>query len=334
MATVSVVIPTHNRAHVLPQTIQSVLEQTFTDLEVWVVDDGSVDHTHDVMSRYQDSRVHYVWQENRGVSAARNTGMRVSAGELIAFLDSDDLWHPEKLARQVEFFKRHPEVSVLCCDLVKFGQESSGPFAHSVPHFSSLLRQYRHGDACILPSHAMYECLLKEVPIRPSTFIGRQKTLALYPFNEGIRRSADWEFFLRLARQEAFGFLDVPLVKLRIWDECMHLIDREEGYQVSIGVLQREAASQMLTRRQKALLRHGLGQRYAALGRYLQSRGARARAATAFLRAFFVSGKPVLVGHALGAWCPARLYRMMQTTKRRLPFALKAPGQATGGTES
>ncbi len=94
-------MPTYNRAGLVPRAVESVLAQTFPDYELIVVDDGSTDETAHQLGRFDD-RLRVVRQENRGVSAARNRGIQASSGELLAFLDSDDEWLPEKLARQVE----------------------------------------------------------------------------------------------------------------------------------------------------------------------------------------------------------------------------------------
>ena len=102
---VSVIIPTFNRGWIIRDAVDSVLGQTYSDFELIVVDDGSTDRTHEVLSAYGD-RLRLIIQENRGVSAARNCGIRESIGRLVAFLDSDDLWLPNKLAVQVAFFDR------------------------------------------------------------------------------------------------------------------------------------------------------------------------------------------------------------------------------------
>ena len=100
MPLVSVIIPTYNRAHFLERAINSVLGQTFTDFELIVADDGSNDSTPDVLKKFQD-RLIGIHQEHAGVSAARNAGIQHSIGRLLAFLDSDDEWYPDKLNRQV-----------------------------------------------------------------------------------------------------------------------------------------------------------------------------------------------------------------------------------------
>ena len=100
---VSVVIPTYNRAGFVREAIASVLEQDYPDVELIVVDDGSCDDSAAVVGSFGPA-VQYLWQENRGVSAARNRGVAASTGGLIAFLDSDDLWLPRKVSEQVAYF--------------------------------------------------------------------------------------------------------------------------------------------------------------------------------------------------------------------------------------
>jgi glycosyltransferase involved in cell wall biosynthesis len=110
---VSVIIPAFNQAEFVGEAIQSVLDQTYSKLEVIVVNDASLDHTSEVVKQYNDARVTLIeHRENRGLPAARNTGIRASTGEIIALLDADDLFHPEKLQAHVGFLGGHPDVGV------------------------------------------------------------------------------------------------------------------------------------------------------------------------------------------------------------------------------
>ena len=108
---VSVIVPTYNRGWVIGEAVDSVLAQQYSNYELIVVDDGSTDDTAAVLNAY-GSRVRLLRQKNKGVSAARNAGIRSAAGSLIAFLDSDDLWLPSKLSQQVLFFEEHPDALV------------------------------------------------------------------------------------------------------------------------------------------------------------------------------------------------------------------------------
>ncbi|MFW6388347.1 MAG: glycosyltransferase family 2 protein, partial [Desulfohalobiaceae bacterium] len=100
---VSVIIPTYNRGHWLPRAMYSVLEQSYSSLELIVVDDGSTDQTPSILQKIADSRFIYLRQQNQGVAAARNLGIKKAKGEYIALLDSDDLWLLQKLQMQLEF---------------------------------------------------------------------------------------------------------------------------------------------------------------------------------------------------------------------------------------
>ena len=104
---VSIILPTYNRVSFIGAALDSVFAQTHGNWELVVVDDGSTDGTVDVLKRYEDPRVKYFHQENQGVSAARNLGIGRCAGEMIALLDSDDEWLPEKLAKQLSYMREH-----------------------------------------------------------------------------------------------------------------------------------------------------------------------------------------------------------------------------------
>ncbi|MBU1047346.1 MAG: glycosyltransferase [Candidatus Omnitrophica bacterium] len=102
---ISVIVPTYNRAHFLKEAIESVLAQTYKNLEIIIVDDGSTDNTSKLVEKFTDKRIIYLHQDNKGVSVARNRGIQRAKGEYISFLDSDDIWLPQKLQKQLEVFK-------------------------------------------------------------------------------------------------------------------------------------------------------------------------------------------------------------------------------------
>ena len=117
---VSVLIPTWNREEYLGEAIESVLNQTYQDFEIIVVDDGSTDGTAELVKHYE--RVRYVWQPHSGISAARNLALEKAQGELIAWLDSDDLYVPMKLIKQVDYMDKHPECCLVFCLPVSFSK--------------------------------------------------------------------------------------------------------------------------------------------------------------------------------------------------------------------
>jgi glycosyltransferase involved in cell wall biosynthesis len=199
--TVSVVVPTYNRAGLLPRALDSALAQTFGDLEVLVVDDGSTDATAALVNGYaaRDGRVRYLRQpENAGVSAARNRGLREARGALVAFLDSDDEWLPYKLARQVDLFRRSPEA----VGLVYGGVENVGPGGERTVHTP------RHGGD-------LYRALLERNVIHGTSGVVLRRSAAARagPFDEGIPAIEDWEYWIRVARHAEAAYVPEPLIR-------------------------------------------------------------------------------------------------------------------------
>ena len=126
-ASVTCIIPVHNGERFIEETLESVLAQTHPVHEIYVVDDGSTDATRAVVEAYTGKapakaagKIHYVWQENAGAAAARNHGIQASTGEYLAFLDADDLWQPEKIARQLARFAARPELGISVTHIQNF----------------------------------------------------------------------------------------------------------------------------------------------------------------------------------------------------------------------
>lgn len=119
---VSVIIPTYNLARYINETVDSVLGQTYKNYEIIIVDDGSTDNTKEALSEY-GGKITYIFQENQGVSAARNKGIKEAKGEYIAFLDADDLWLKDKLELQIGLMNSNPEVAMIFTDGESFNEE-------------------------------------------------------------------------------------------------------------------------------------------------------------------------------------------------------------------
>jgi glycosyltransferase involved in cell wall biosynthesis len=200
---VSVVIPTYNSALFLPQSIESVLQQTYGNFEVIVIDDGSTDNTEEVLSGYKGA-IRYMKKKNGGPSAARNLGIAEAKGEFIAFQDSDDLWLPEKLQLQMEYLTNHPEIAVLYTDLIQFNQQG----------LVSASLEERYGT---LPSGYIFEELLVNHAVTLSTVIVRRSCIdEVGVFDESLIGAEDYNFYLRLARKFQFAFINQALVHKRL----------------------------------------------------------------------------------------------------------------------
>ena len=193
---VSVVIPTYNRADFVREAIASVLRQDYPAIELIVVDDGSRDGTAAVVSGFGPA-VQYLWQENRGVSAARNRGGAASSGDLIAFLDSDDLWLPRKVSAQVAYFEASAEAQACHTDeiWIRRGVRVNERGIH-----------HKQGGWQFLAS--LPRCL-----ISPSAVMMR-RTLwdRLGGFDENLPACEDYDLWLRLTAVVPVGFLPERLV--------------------------------------------------------------------------------------------------------------------------
>lgn len=198
--TVTVIIPTYNRAATLPRAIDSVLRQTHADLELLVVDDGSTDDTPAVMESLNDPRIRFLRQpENRGVAAARNRGLRAARGDFIAFLDSDDEWLPDKLERQLARFAALPEeVGLLYTGVETIAADGhrsiQAPEARGDVYPQLLLRNKVHGGG----SNAMIRrCVIATVGF----------------FDETLPAIEDYDYWLRVARFFRVDFVPEPLLR-------------------------------------------------------------------------------------------------------------------------
>ena len=193
---VSVIIPTYNRSWCLSEAIDSVLSQTFQDMELIVVDDGSSDETPALLSHYAD-RLRVLRQTNRGVSAARNSGIQAAHGDLIAFLDSDDTWQPDKLARQVDFFDRQPDAMI--CQTEEIW----------IRRGVRVNPKQRHRK----PSGWIFEASLALCLVSPSAVMMRRDLLEeMGGFDESLPACEDYDLWLRMSLRYPIHLIDDALV--------------------------------------------------------------------------------------------------------------------------
>lgn len=182
---VSIILPAYNHAHFLPQSIESALGQTDPDFEVIVVDDGSTDDTREVVSGYSDPRIRYLYQENRGLAAARNTGLRAARGEFVAFLDADDLFLPNKLELQTRYFSNHKAAGLVAGGWKYIDADGKWigeywPWPHPPE-----LNVYGWLENCFVN------------PV--SVLVRKQYVEQAGGFDENLKQVEDWDLWLRLA---------------------------------------------------------------------------------------------------------------------------------------
>lgn len=215
--TVSVIIPTYNRAAMLPRAIDSVLAQTFADWELVIVDDGSSDQTEQVLATYQEKlgeKLVVVRRPHLGCSAARNQGIKVCRGRFVAFLDSDDEFLPYKLEYQLELLTEHPELGFVYGDygfVDLEGRRWSSALTTKFPAARNIPMR-RVGSARYVVGPQLFDALLHSYFI--ATIVGMVRREALgqdIRFNERLSYAEEWLFYLQLARRGTAGFIDEPL---------------------------------------------------------------------------------------------------------------------------
>ena len=196
---VSVIIPTYNRRWILKEAIDSVLSQNFSDFEVIVVDDGSLDETDELLSAYGD-QITTIYQKNKGVSAARNVGISNARGDYIALLDSDDFWLAEKLSCQYDFFQTHPEALICQTDEIW------------IRNGTRVNPKKRHKK----PSGMIFESSLRLCLVSPSAVTIKKSLFnAVGLFNESYPACEDYDLWLRIGLQYPIYLIDRQLVVKR-----------------------------------------------------------------------------------------------------------------------
>ena len=223
--TVSVVVPTHNRADLIGETLKSILDQTFDDFELIVVDNGSTDGTDRIVEAIGDSRIRYHWQEDSGLPAnSRNVGIGMALGRYVAFLDSDDLWLPEKLELQVRCFEEHPDAGLVYGDAVYTGQtEKEG---------KSLIRGMIEGR--------VFDDLLVFNRIPTLTVMMRTLCLdevGLFCEDPELRGAEDYHLWLRIAHR--YPIFPVRRVVARYRVHETNLVGHAAGFDAVFEVLNR-----------------------------------------------------------------------------------------------
>lgn len=199
---VSVIISTYNRSEYLLRSVKSVLAQTYENFELLIIDDASTDETTDVINSFLDPRIRYIRHErNKGGPAARNTGIENSKGELIAFLDDDDEWMPEKLQKQVDLLSHAPaNVGLVYCGLLVIGPDGQTIVHKDIPFLQGSVYEYLLRGSGI--------GTVSRVLVRRSCF-----DKAGF-FDEQLKSCQDWDMWLRVARLFDVEFIPDVLVKI------------------------------------------------------------------------------------------------------------------------
>lgn len=198
---VSIIIPTYNYEKFISAAIDSVLLQSHDDIEILVVDDGSTDSTRQIVSNY-DSRIKYIYQDNKGPSSARNHGIELATGDFIGFLDADDVFLKNKLEHQLEYFSEHPSCGLTYSDY------------YCVDKDLRIMESYRSKG--FKDRKKALEGLVEKNYINTSTVLMKRKVIEkVGVFNEEYKYLEDLDYWLRIGLEHDFGYVNKFLVKTR-----------------------------------------------------------------------------------------------------------------------
>jgi hypothetical protein len=201
MPKASIIIPNYNHARYLGDAIRSVLDQEYREFEIIVVDDGSTDNSREVVEGFGD-RVRYIWQENQGLSAARNTGIRAAKGEVVSFLDADDMYTPDFLSTLESVLEAVSDIEAAYCGFQFMDIEGQ------------LLPQ---SELKAVPARQFYHVLLRGNFLAAHCMLVRKRTFEKVGlFDEGLRACEDWDMWLRISRQFKVVGVAKALVKYRV----------------------------------------------------------------------------------------------------------------------
>lgn len=290
---VSVIMPTFNYGRYIKTAIESVLQQTHSNLELLVIDDGSTDETFSIVSNFSDPRLRYTRLENGGVSRARNHGLAQAEGDVIAFLDADDLWLPHKLRTQVRVLEEVPEVGFVACNFVRFrtdGTELSDQFRF-MPKTVKLARNNTVDGICgVIPGNALVAlCGECEMPWYPPANIVRRSVAEQIRFPEGVSLGEDLHYFNRIWMRTRAALVDTVALRVRVHDSNSSRSAAQTHHQRTID----EFSSLLklpLSEAQAVAVRRRIAMEWASVGWAARVNGRYRQAADAYAQACYTGG--------------------------------------------
>jgi glycosyltransferase involved in cell wall biosynthesis len=230
---VSVIVPTYNCGKFLAETLNSVLAQKYEDYELIVVNDGSTDNTDEVLSPFRN-RLVYICQPNKGLPAALNAGLKAAKGELIAILDADDLWHEEKLAKQVDLMDNCKEVGLCYTNFAPFGERANYQTGFDEQKGSLICypRKSVGGDGYVITSNSfLRDLFVFQGSPKPSSVLFRRECIEKAGFfDETLTFCQDTQMSLRIAKYFNFGYVDQCLLFRRVRSDSLGTAQSDRRY--------------------------------------------------------------------------------------------------------
>lgn len=266
---VSVVMPTYNRADFIEQAIDSVLEQSYKNIELFVIDDGSTDGTKVLLDKYEsDPRFNYIYQPNQGQSVARNHGIKLSSGEYLSFVDSDNAWFLDKLEKLVTVAESHAGFDIFYGDGVSIDVNGDEITRLNMPRFSGKITKHLLQDNCVSFN---------------TTLVRKKCFDEMGGFNEKDRFAEDYELWLRFSTRYQFMYIPELLAYYRVMEDQISS-DKETRFASNKALVEMflekfpDAASQ-------SEINEGWCRFYVRNGRYLAQSGELKQAFGAYLKA-------------------------------------------------
>lgn len=304
---VSVVISTYNHASFIAESIDSVLAQTYRDFEVIVIDDGSTDNTEEVLKPYLD-RIRLIKQENSGLPVARNAGIKEAKGEYIAFQDSDDIWLPDKLEKQMKYLEKNPHFDLVCGNGISFGNEGNTE--------RLLVRNKRL--RAIEKEGVTLKNTYRKSRLFPSTWVIKKKVLEeLGGFDTIFRTGQDVEFTYRFLLKHKAAFINEVLFKRRTHSTNISRVNSEPKILLAIRITEK-LMSQYPDARMiigNKLINRKMSSLHYKLGRVYYKNNRKNQACDSFKKALSYSAlhSSSVFYYFLCKWC--RLYDQSQLRK-------------------
>jgi len=324
----SVVIPTYNRERFITKAIDSVLRQSFTDYEIIVIDDGSSDDTRTVLAPYME-KIHYIYQENSGVSAARNAGIREAKGEWISFLDSDDEWFEDYLAVQIAQAAQYPDAVAHITNFMNFLPDRAG----TISHFEEINLLPKFGQEGYLFLEKPFRMIIHHSHWFLQPIIMRRDILTQTRLlDPDLSIAEDLDIVARMALKGPFTFCRKVLVGIHRREETTASLSSQY---VKNGIYSRKAFGKVytnlmelpgLTLMEKLTLSKALGIMWRALGNLLLKTGRRSEARHYYRKSLFLHPSIKSVIKYLATFLPRQVSLFLVRKGREI-----VPGEDASG---
>ncbi len=226
---VSVIIPAYNHESFIADTIQSVLGQSFADFELLIINDGSTDNTEGEILKFVDGRITYLSQENSGAHSAINRGISLAKGEYISILNSDDIYHPDRLKRCSEFLDENSDISVVITEVEGIGSKGTPLVKKDGAHIKAWLNWYSDSLNLFDGENFLLLIFARNLMITTSNCFLRKTAFDKVGEFSGLRYAHDWDMLLRLANQFKVHLMRERLLKYRIHESSTVLEDNSES---------------------------------------------------------------------------------------------------------